>query len=172
MKTVLAIVVLALCFTVACSPQETAAQTLIALQSATDIYVSLYAPGWGGKAQMDSAFTKAIADIEAWKSGTPGTETVQALQDLAGILDEIPFNGQTDQAIAAGISFIDNEITLIQSESTTASVDQQDEIFTAWLENQAPPTVTRKHVWNGKAIHGPRGLKKAWNKNAPKAKLK
>jgi hypothetical protein len=176
MKSFLSIVLIAAAvscaaFLVGCSAQQTAAQTLIGLQSATDIYVSLYAPGWAGKAKLDAAFTKAIADVEAFKPGTASATTVQVLQDLAGALDEIPLNGQTDQAIAAGINFIDNEIALIQSESTASSA-QVDAVFYAWVTNEAPSTVTRKHVWTGKPVKTPHALKKAWNKSAPKAKLK
>lgn len=175
MKTVLTIVIVAalascLAITVGCNASQAAAQTLISLQAATDTYLAIYEPNFANKAKLDDAFTKAIADVAAFKPGTPGSEVSQALQDLAGALDDIPLNGQTDAAIAAGINFITNEIALIESEKS-ASVAEQDAVFYAWLTDEAPTTTARKHVWTGKPVKSPKSLKKAWNKAAPKAKL-
>lgn len=154
--------------------QQTAAQTLVGLQAGVDIYIALYAPTLASKAQIDDAFTKAIADVASFKPGNAGSTTVQVLQDLAGALDDVPLNGQTDQAIAAAVNFIDNEIMLLQAESTTASAQQQSTAFIVWLSaDTAPPAAaTRKHVWAGKPVKKPSQLKKAWNTAAPKAKLK
>lgn len=153
----------------ACSDGKViAASSLAAVQGAVDSYLALYAPTWTGTQTVNTAFSKAISDVANWTSGSAGTEVEAALSDLAAALDGIPqLSNKTDEAIGAAINFVDNLITIVQTESA-ANVTDQPAAFYAWLSSDVPPNTTRKHAWHGKQIKSVKAFQKAWNKSVPK----
>jgi hypothetical protein len=170
----------------ACTAQQTIAQSLAASQAAVDIYLSLYAPAWSGITSVNTLYGQAIADAQNFQPGPATSEAQQVLADLANALDAAPLlNTQTNDAIAAAVDWIDNELTILKAVNA-APPEQQQAAFSAWLEmeqmsapqssahagtatNGAHRAPERRHVWKGAPITSYPQFVKAWNQNAPQA---
>ena len=87
----------------ACPSQQTYAQIWKAAGVFADSYLSIYYPNWSKKAEFDTAWATAYTDIVNWKTGTPCASVVQAVNDAAGLLAQIPVLDSKQTALMAAI---------------------------------------------------------------------
>lgn len=102
------------------------------------------------KIQADTA--AATAQVLAWKTGTPTTEVIEALNLVEDDLNVLPISTEDQQFVDLAIGTINEVLALLPANTTTATVAHDTIQHRKVSLAKTPKDVkTYKKIWNGLA---------------------
>lgn len=133
--------------------------------------------------QINADFKTAIADIQAWKSGTPATNAVQVIQDIEAALPLIPLPAPFNVLVPIALGGLATILTLLganspapaEPEATPAlaphiqmahatAVAAAGEAKVASLTGYKPSTMDKARAMLGETSIAANRYKGVWNK--------
>jgi hypothetical protein len=137
--------------TAGCASQTTLAD-LIAIVGTSIASVETIDGNTAAVAKIQTDTAAATTEVLAWKSGTPTTEVIEALNLVEDDLNALPVSTLDTQYIDLAIGTVNEILTLIPASTTTATV-VHDAVPHRQVHLAKTPkdAKTYKKIWNGLA---------------------